>query len=256
MSPASDYVIVSTAKRIYLYGMERRYIVKTDVLIVGAGCAGLYCALKISPNKHITIITKADVEESDSFLAQGGMCMLRGEYDYKSYFEDTMKAGHYENDEESVEIMIRSSQSIVHDLLDYGVEFNRDENGRLLFTKEGAHREKRILFHKDITGQEITKRLYLEVQKRDNIKIITHTAMVDLMCKNNKCFGIVAKKEDGSLEKIQAGCTVLACGGIGGLYDHSTNFKHLTGDGLAVAIKHGVKLKDVNYVQIHPTTLY
>ncbi|SFB10140.1 L-aspartate oxidase [Acetitomaculum ruminis DSM 5522] len=229
---------------------------KTDVLIVGAGCAGLYCALKISKDKHITVITKSDVEESDSFLAQGGMCMLRGEYDFESYFEDTMRAGHYENDEESVKIMIRSSQSIVRDLLEFGVDFNKDKSGKLAFTKEGAHREKRILYHKDITGKEITGRLYEEAKKRGNIEILTHTTMVDLISKNNECFGAIVKKADGHTEEILAGCSVLACGGIGGLFDHSTNYRHLTGDGLAAAIEHGIELKDVNYIQIHPTTLY
>lgn len=91
----------------------------TDILIVGCGCSGLYCALQLDREKRITVITKSDFESSDSFLAQGGMCMLRDESDYDSYFEDTMKAGHYENDRVSVDIMIRSSQKIVEDLLNY-----------------------------------------------------------------------------------------------------------------------------------------
>ena len=120
---------------------------KTDILIAGSGCSGLYLALNIDRRKKITIITKKRVEESDSFLAQGGMCMLKDSSDYDSYFEDTMKAGHYENDRESVEIMIRSSPNVVSDLLGYGVEFERDEDGNLLFTREGAHSEKRIVYH-------------------------------------------------------------------------------------------------------------
>ena len=95
---------------------------KTDVLIVGSGCSGLYCALQLPEDKKITIITKSDVESSDSYLAQGGICMLKNDADYDSYFEDTMKAGHYENDRESVDIMIRSSQDVIHDLL--GNPFN------------------------------------------------------------------------------------------------------------------------------------
>ena len=98
-------------------------IMKTEVLIVGSGCSGLYCALQLPRDKQIIIITKADVPSSDSYLAQGGICMLKNDADYESYFEDTMKAGHYENDKESVDIMIRSSQDVIKDLLSYGVDF-------------------------------------------------------------------------------------------------------------------------------------
>ena len=129
---------------------------KTDILIVGSGCSGLYCALNLPREKQITIITKSDVKSSDSYLAQGGICMLKDDSDYDSYFEDTMKAGHYENDRESVSIMIRSSQDVIHDLIGFGVDFAHDENGNLAFTREGAHSDKRILFHEDITGEEIT----------------------------------------------------------------------------------------------------
>lgn len=109
---------------------------KTDILIVGSGCSGLYCALNLPREKQITIITKSDVKSSDSYLAQGGICMLKDDSDYDSYFEDTMKAGHYENDRESVSIMIRSSQDVIHDLIGFGVDFARDENGNLAFTRE------------------------------------------------------------------------------------------------------------------------
>ena len=136
---------------------------KTEVLIVGSGCSGLYCALQLPRDKEITLITKADLESNDSYLAQGGICMLKDDEDYDSYFEDTMKAGHYENDRESVDIMIRSSQDVVQDLLEYGVRFHRDENGELDFTREGAHSDKRILFHEDITGKEITSKLLAQV---------------------------------------------------------------------------------------------
>lgn len=95
---------------------------KTDILIVGSGCSGLYCALNLPREKQITIITKSDVKSSDSYLAQGGICMLKDDSDYDSYFEDTMKAGHYENDRESVSIMIRSSQDVIHDLIGFGVD--------------------------------------------------------------------------------------------------------------------------------------
>lgn len=229
---------------------------KTDILIAGSGCAGLYCALHLPKDKEILIITKDIIEHSDSFLAQGGMCMLKDESDYESYYEDTMHAGHYENNPESVEIMIHSSLDTVKDLLGYGVDFHREEDGSLSFTREGGHSAKRILFHEDITGKEITSKLLEEARKRPNIKIIEHTTLLDILCKENVCYGAVIRTAEGEITTVTASYTVLACGGIGGLYRHSTNYRQLTGDGVAVAIEHGIELEHVNYVQIHPTTLY
>ncbi len=229
---------------------------KTDILIVGSGCSGLYCALQLPREKHIVIVTKSDLESNDSFLAQGGMCMLREESDYNSYFEDTMKAGHYENDRKSVEIMIRSSQDVVKDLLSYGVEFQRDKDGELAFTREGAHSKKRILFHEDITGKEITSKLLAQVKKLPNVTLMEYTTLVDLICENNTCYGAVLRTQKNEVFDVCAEQVVLASGGVGGLYEHSTNFRHLTGDALAIAIRQHVALKNIDYVQIHPTTLY
>lgn len=229
---------------------------KTDILIVGSGCAGFYCALNLPKDKNILVITKSKVEESDSFLAQGGMCMLKSDDDYDSYFEDTMKAGHFENDKKSVEIMIRSSGEIVDDLLDYGVEFHREPNGELSFTKEGAHSNNRIVYYEDITGKQITSKLWDRVKERSNITVMENCSMLDILCEDNRCYGIVAKMPDGSVGTITANYTVFACGGIGGLYRFSTNFRQLTGDALAIAMRHNIELKNINYVQIHPTTLY
>ncbi|NCB41374.1 MAG: L-aspartate oxidase [Clostridia bacterium] len=236
--------------------IDKEHVVKADILIVGSGCAGLYCALNLPRDRSILIITKSDVESSDSFLAQGGICTLKSESDYDSFFQDTLRAGHFENDKKSVEIMIRSSVEIRDDLISYGVDFNREEDGALSFTREGAHSENRILYHQDITGKEITKKLLEAVRKLPNVKILEYTTMVDIVSERNACYGTVVKNQEGVFYIIQAGSTVLATGGIGGLYLHSTNFRHLTGDAVAIAIKHSIKLKDVNYVQIHPTTLY
>ena len=202
------------------------------------------------------MITKDIVEHSDSYLAQGGMCMLKDPDDFDSYFYDTMKAGHFENDTAAVETMIKESPDLVKDLLSYGVDFQRDEDGNLAYTREGAHARNRIVYHEDITGKEITSHLYEQCKKLDNLTIKEHWTMVDLLTKDNCCYGVVVRKDDGSLDTITANYTVLACGGIGGIYRYSTNYRHLTGDGIAVAIKHGVELKNVNYVQIHPTTFY
>lgn len=228
---------------------------EADIVIVGSGCSGLYCALNLPRDKKIIIITKDKAENNDSFLAQGGICMLRDEEDYNSYFMDTMRAGHYENDKHSVDIMIRSSQETIRDLIDYGVEFAHEEGGALSFTREGAHSNKRILFHEDITGKEITSKLLARVKELENVEIREFCTMVDIVCRENTCYGVVVQ-EQGRTFEILANYTVLACGGIGGLYEHSTNYRHLTGDALAIALKHQIELKNVNYVQIHPTTLY
>lgn len=231
-------------------------MIKTDILIVGSGCSGLYCALQCPKDKNILLISKSDLESSDSYLAQGGICMLKDDTDYESYFEDTMKAGHYENDKESVGIMIRSSQDVIRDLVSYGAEFEHDPEGQFLFTKEGAHSDKRILFHDDVTGREITSKLLAAVKALPNVTLMEYTTMVDIVEKDNVCYGAVLRLSDGTLDVVDADYVVLACGGIGGLYEHSTNYSHLTGDALAIALRHNVALKNTNYVQIHPTTFY
>ena len=229
---------------------------ETDYLIAGCGCSGLFCALHLPKDKQILVITKSDSESNDSFLAQGGMCTLTCDEDYDSFFEDTLKAGHYENDKKSVDIMIRTSQSIVEELTELGVDFQRDDYGNLVYTREGAHSANRIVFHEDITGKEITSHLLAEAKKRENITIMEYVTLLDVIARDNVCYGAVVKMKDGSIEKIAARQVVLATGGVGGAYRHSTNFRHLTGDGVAIAVKHGIKLRDIDYVQIHPTTLY
>lgn len=228
---------------------------KTDIIIVGTGVGGLYCALNLPRDKKILMLTKAKVEKSDSYLAQGGICVLKNDDDYDSYFEDTMRAGHYENDKQSVDIMISSSRDVINDLVGYGVRFER-ENGELAYTREGAHSTPRIAFHKDITGKEITSHLLSTVKKLENVTIIEDFTVVDIVEHNDECRGIIGFDACGEYQAFLADYTVLATGGIGGLYENSTNYRHLTGDALAMAIKHNVKLKNVNYIQIHPTTLY
>lgn len=227
-----------------------------DVVIVGTGAAGLFCALSFPTDRNICVITKENADESNSFLAQGGICVLRGEEDYAEYFEDTMRAGHYENSEDAVEIMIRSSNQIVRALIQYGVDFDRDGDGALSFTKEGAHSQPRILFHQDITGKEITSTLLKRAQERDNITIMEHTMMIDILESDGVCGGIVVVEKDGAPYPMIAPNVVLACGGVGGLFENSTNFPHITGDALAIALEHGVEVAHLDYVQIHPTTLY
>lgn len=236
---------------------------EADIVIAGTGVGGLFSALNLPRDKKIIMITKSDVESSDSFLAQGGICVLRDESDYDSYFEDTMRAGHYENRKESVDIMIHQSREIINDLIGYGVEFEKN-NGEYAYTREGAHSHPRIMYHEDITGKEITSKLLARVRELPNVTIMEYTTMTDIIVENNICVGIEAvtkeENEDGTTEdiaiKIYAKDVIMATGGIGGMYKHSTNFPHLTGDALNIAEKHGIELENTDYVQIHPTTLF
>lgn len=236
---------------------------EADIVIAGTGVGGLFSALNLPRDKKIIMMTKADAMSSDSFLAQGGICVLRDEDDYDSYFEDTMRAGHYENRKESVDIMIRQSREIINDLIKYGVEFEK-KNGEYMYTREGAHSQPRIMYHEDITGKEITSKLLERVRELKNVTIMEYTTMTDIMVENNVCVGVEAitkeENEDGVTEdiaiKIYADDVIMATGGIGGMYKHSTNYPHLTGDALNIAQKHGIELENTDYVQIHPTTLF
>ena len=225
-----------------------------DVLIVGSGVSGLFCALNLPRDKKVVIITKARLEESDSFLAQGGICVLKDDGDYESFFLDTMKAGHYENKKESVDIMIRSSREIIGDLVNYGADFEKDGDG-FHYTKEGAHSKPRILYHKDQTGKEITSKLLAAVKGLENVTLYENCVMVDLIFDAEEVRGAVCKQSCGYFS-IEADYTVLATGGVGGTFKHSTNFPHLTGDAIALSVKYGIELENIDYVQIHPTTLF
>ena len=229
---------------------------KYDVLIAGTGVAGLCCALNLPRDMCVLMLTKAAADESDSFLAQGGICMLRGEEDFRGYFDDTLRAGHYENDAAAVEQMIRLSPAMIAELVADGVEFARDEQGNFRFTREGGHSRPRILFHDDVTGKEITSKLLALVRALPNIEIREHTELIDIIAEGNECFGGVVRSEDGKLTDVYADFTLLATGGVGGLYENSTNFRHLTGDSLAIALQNGVEVEHLDYVQIHPTTFY
>ena len=253
--------------------------IKTDVVIVGTGVAGMFSALKLPRDKKIVIITKEDMRSSDSFLAQGGICVLRDENDYDSYFEDTMKAGHYENRKESVDIMIRGSRDIINDLVGYGVDFKMDGDD-FAYTREGAHSRPRILYHEDITGKEISEKLLQQVLKLENVTILEYTTMQDILVENGKCTGLKAVSAEANRarleameteeavktqEEIQSGGeipveiyaqdTILASGGIGGRYVHSTNYPHLTGDALDIAkyqLKRNSAIKKVSVDITYP----
>lgn len=232
-----------------------------DVVVVGCGISGLYAALKLPRSCKVILIAKGDLETCDSMLAQGGIAVMRGEDDYEPYMEDTLKAGHYENRRESVDIMIRDSRECVNDLIAYGVRFDRNPQGELLYTREGAHSRARILYHEDITGREITETLLLQCRAAQNVHIYDNTEMVDLLDEvgadeKRVCTGIACVKKGGEQLNIYSRFTILATGGIGGSFERSTNYPILTGDGCRIAGAHGVALEHMDYVQVHPTTLY
>ena len=175
---------------------------EADVVIVGTGVAGLFSALNLPGDTKIIMITKSDLESSDSFLAQGGISVLRDEEDYDSYFEDTMRAGHYENRKESVDIMIRGSRDVIDKLVVFGVEFEHEQEaeGEFLYTREGAHSKPRILYHKDITGKEITSKLLEQVKRLENVTLYEYTAMTDIIVENGVCVGILAEHTKGGMQ--------------------------------------------------------
>ena len=230
---------------------------KYGVLIAGTGVAGLNCALHLPKDVTVLMLSKDVSDKSDSFLAQGGICVLKADDDYEKYFDDTMRAGHYENDAGAVELMIRSSPHVIGELVGRGVAFARDEKGNFRYTREGGHSVPRILFHDDVTGKEITSHLLAEVKKLPNVTIRENAELVDVIAEDGECFGgVIRERESGKLYTVYADHTLLATGGVGGLYENSTNYRHLTGDALAIAMKNGVAVEHLDYVQIHPTTFY
>ena len=224
-----------------------------DVVIIGSGVAGLICALTLDKNFKIILITKKKLKDSNSYLAQGGISVCRGKEDREEYIEDTLIAGHYKNNREAVEILVDESEEAIKTLIKNGVKFTGDKKG-LFYTREGGHRKFRILYCEDQTGKYIMESLIEKVLERDNIKIIEDCEFLDIIKKENNCLGILAKKEE--IFAIKSKFTVLATGGLGGIYKNTTNFSHIKGDGVAVAIRHNIELKDISYIQIHPTTFY
>lgn len=226
-----------------------------DVLIIGSGISGLYCALNIRKDLNVLLITKDKLECTNTYLAQGGISVLRGEEDIQLYIEDTMRAGQYKNDLEAVKVLVSESIFNINSLIDLGVEFDRNEDKLLDFTKEGAHSINRILHTKDNTGENLAKVLISRVKERKNINIFEDTYFVDIIENEEKCIGAILIKESKQVN-IYSKSVVLATGGIGGLFNNSTNQRIMKGDGIATAVKHNIELKDIDYIQIHPTAFY
>ncbi|GEA32521.1 L-aspartate oxidase [Clostridium diolis] len=226
-----------------------------DVLIIGSGVSGLYCGLNLRKDLNVLIVCKDKITCSNTYLAQGGISVAKGVDDIPLYIEDTLKAGRYKNDLEAVETLINESMVNVESLIEMGIAFDRNEDGSLNFTKEGAHSVNRIVHTKDNTGESAAKILIDKVKKRENISVYENTHFVDIIEKENNCIGAMLIREDEQIN-VYAKAVVLATGGIGGLFNNSTNQRILTGDGIASAIRHGIELKDMDYIQIHPTAFY
>lgn len=231
-------------------------MIKTcDVLIAGTGIAGVYTALNLNKNLNVIMVTKEGLKDCNSYLAQGGISTLLDEDDVEPYIEDTLKAGNYKNDRKAVEVLVKESRENIKRLVKLNVDFDRKEDGTLSYTREGGHSTFRIAHIKDETGKFIMESLYKELAKRKNIKVIEHCKLVDIIKKNNECLGGICSYEGETLQ-IHSKAVILATGGLGGLFTSTTNYPCITGDGVAIALKNDVELKDINYLQLHPTVLY
>lgn len=237
--------------------MENLYY---PVIIVGSGISGLYSALKIEQkiNRKILLITKSEIGESNSYYAQGGMVAVLKDNKNDSvqlHVDDTLKAGAGLSEKNTVKFISENSDKVVKDLLTFGVEFDRDENGKFTLTKEAAHSVNRILHSGgDATGRQIEIALKKAVLNNPNIEIFENTAVVDLIVENNQCFGVIIFK-NGEHSIVYSDLTVLATGGLGQIYKYTTNPAGATGDGFALAHRCGAKLRDMEFVQFHPTAL-
>lgn len=232
--------------------MENKYV---DVLVVGSGVAGLYCALNLRQDLDVMVVSKDKIDCTNTSLAQGGISVARDLDDIPFFTEDTLKAGKYENDIQAVSVLTKESIENVDYLVSLGLDVDKDENGNWDYTKEGAHCVNRIIHTQDNTGENVEKTLVKNAFQRKNVRISEDTFLVDIIERNDKCIGAILLKDKEQIN-VFAKFVVLACGGIGGLYKNSTSQRILRGDGLAVALRHEIELKDINYIQIHPTAFY
>ena len=226
-----------------------------DVLIIGSGVSGLYSALNLDSNLNVLVVSKGKIDCTNTALAQGGISVARNKEDVPFFIEDTLKAGQYKNDLDAVKVLTSESIENVEKLVSLGLKLDLDESGNWDYTREGAHCVNRIVHTDDHTGQDVEKTLVKNVLSKENITVYEDTFFVDIIEDNNKCIGAILLKGDKQIN-VFAKYVILACGGIGGLYKNSTSQRILKGDGLATAIRHNIELKDINYIQIHPTAFY
>lgn len=247
---------------------------QTDFLVIGSGIAGLTYAMKVAeacPGKKVTILTKTISEETNTKYAQGG---IAGVWDnvndnFDKHIEDTLIAGDGLCNTKTVEIVVKEGVERINELIEWGAEFDKDENGNYKLGKEGGHSECRILHHKDITGQEMERALLAAVKQKTNIEIIDHCFVLDLITQHHlgylvmkstpdiECYGVYVQNiHSKQIEKITAGVTLLATGGNGQLYRTTTNPSIATGDGVAMVYRAKGRVENMEFIQFHPTALY
>lgn len=246
-------------------------MVHANYLVIGSGVAGLTYAIKIAqrfPNKTVIIVTKADEQESNTKYAQGGVAVVLDleEDSFQKHIQDTLVAGDGLCDEAVVEMVIKEGPQRLKELIHWGASFDLNESGELDLGLEGGHSEYRVVHHKDITGLEVERVLLQQVHKLSNVTVLSHHFALDLITehhldipesKNITCYGAyVLNQKTGDIITITADSTLLASGGIGRVYGHTTNPIIATGDGIAMAYRAKALIKDMEFVQFHPTALY
>ena len=224
-----------------------------DAIIIGTGITGLFTALDINKRLNILVITKTSDDDGNSALAQGGIVSC---INSKIHFEDTMKAGSFYNNEEALKVISENSKANIDKLIQHGVNFDRDGFGNLKLTREGGHSEITILYCKDKTGKEIIRALNDKVRKSSNITILENTQVIELFKKDEVIEGIVVLDENDDIKKYNTKVVVLATGGIGKIYKDTTNSEQITGDGIALGYNIGARVKDMEFIQFHPTAMY
>lgn len=253
---------------------KQNILLKTDILVIGSGIAGLSFAVKMalsSPEKSITILTKDVLLESNTKYAQGGIAVVTDflNDDFEKHKRDTLIAGDGLCDEEIVSIVVEEGPDRLREIVDMGVQFDRDPSGEYQLGMEGAHSAKRILHHQDMTGYEIQSSLVKKIKTLKNIQVLENHFAVDLITQHHfgekvtrsredtRCFGVYAMNlESNRVLKISAGATVLASGGAGQVYDLTTNPHVATGDGVAMAYRAKAEVSHMQFIQFHPTALY
>ena len=241
--------------------------IQADHLVVGSGVAGLTYAIKIAehfPDRDIVLVTKASLQESNTKYAQGGVAIVVSPQDsFEKHIQDTLQAGDGLCDEEVVRRVVQEGPAGIKELIQWGAHFDLDSDGNFLLGKEGGHSEFRVVHHKDITGAEVQRALIARVQYLKNIEILTHHFALDLILEKSektgkkKCMGAtVFDTQARRIFAIHATTTLLATGGVGRVYGHTTNPLIATGDGIAMAYRAKAELKDMEFMQFHPTALY
>ena len=246
-------------------------MISTDFLVIGSGIAGLTFSVKMAekfPDKKVVIVTKSSEDESNTKYAQGGVAIvLDAEKDsFKKHIEDTLIAGDGLCNKDIVDVVVKEGPQRLKELMLWGANFDLDVNGDFDLGKEGGHSEYRIVHHKDITGAEIERTLLEKAHQLSNITILPYHFAIDLITNHHvkksnsseiSCYGAyVLDQKKGNIFTIKSNSTLLASGGIGRVYGHTTNPVIATGDGIAMAYRAKAKIMDMEFVQFHPTALY